>query len=308
MLLQYNPFMYGRWGFAPRIPVLVGMLRHQRPRPLIAMLVHEPFVPMLNWRWTIMGLWQRMQLEAIRLNCDVTFAAVEQWARRLALRRPRRPCFILPVGSNLPDRSASRARLRTDEQMDEGTVVAVFGTTHPSRLLGPIVLAVNALAGRGHDVVLLNLGDPAPRLEGLDKKVRVKQPGSLSQESIAEWLSTADVFLAPFVDGVSTRRTTLMAALQHGLPIIGTNGQHTDTVLRDATAAMKLVPPNRAELFREAAVRVIESPEERARMAKGARALYFEHFDWPVVARRLESVLATYFYKRRSVISHRVDR
>src|SRR5882724_8511675 len=61
VVLQYNPFMYGRWGFAPWLPVALGRLRSKSAGVCVALMVHEPYVPMVNWRWTLMGLWQRCQ-------------------------------------------------------------------------------------------------------------------------------------------------------------------------------------------------------------------------------------------------------
>ena len=65
VLVQYNPFSYGRWGFAPWLVALTWALRLRRREPRIALMVHEPYVPMITWRSTVMGLWQRAQLRLL---------------------------------------------------------------------------------------------------------------------------------------------------------------------------------------------------------------------------------------------------
>jgi hypothetical protein len=83
--LQYSPFCFARWGFAPWLPMFFLALRFSPRRPIIAVIVHEPYVPMISWRWTLMGLWQRLQLAAIRLSADIVFTSIYSWARKFAV-------------------------------------------------------------------------------------------------------------------------------------------------------------------------------------------------------------------------------
>jgi glycosyltransferase involved in cell wall biosynthesis len=292
VVVQYNPFMYGRWGFAPWLPA--ALLRTRRKRRLleIALMVHEPYVPMVNWRWTLMSLWQRSQLLALHVLADVVFASIDTWATMLARLRPRRPSHHLPVGSNLPDLRARRVEARASlGATDETVVLATFGTAHPSRQLDYVVEAANAVAESGIPTIVQNLGAGAPALHGIQRTVRVSQPGYQSPAVLAERLSATDLFLAPFVDGVSTRRTTVMAALQHGLPIVGTDGHLTDRLFHSSSRALELLPVARRDLFAEMALRLASRPEERAKLGLAARELYANHFEWAVIAARLQACL-----------------
>jgi glycosyltransferase involved in cell wall biosynthesis len=204
-------------------------------------MVHEPFVPMVNWRWTLMGIWQRLQLMALRFSADMVFASIEAWAAHFGAAWPGRPTYHLPVGSNLPDRRSFRDRKRLSIGVEGAIVLATFGQNHPGRLWHCVVEASNALVESGRKVVLLNLGADVPRLVGLHRDVVVHTPGYISGDKVARWLSAADIYLAPLADGASTRRTTLMAAMQHGLAIVATDGSLTDTILR-TSGALRLVP------------------------------------------------------------------
>jgi glycosyltransferase involved in cell wall biosynthesis len=288
VVLQYNPFMYGRWGFAPWLPLLLARARRSPRPPRIGLMIHETYIPALTFRSGVMSLWQRMQLRALRAGADVVMASIELWANRLRATRPAKDTFHVPVSSNLPDRSVFREEERARAAIGETTiVVATIGSDHPSLLREYVVAALNDLAGRHFDVVFLNLGAGAPAPRGLSERIEVRTPGLVSAEELALMLATADIFLAPFVDGVSTRRTSLMAALQHGLAVVGTEGPLTDGIFRREQIALVLTPVGRVSLFADAVVRLAESEGERRALGMAGRELYEREFDWPVLSSRL---------------------
>jgi glycosyltransferase involved in cell wall biosynthesis len=150
-----------------------------------------------------------------------------------------------------------------------------------------VMRSAEAVARSGRPVLVLNLGSgPDDENEG---PVRVHTPGFLDDESVARLLSTVDVFLAPYEDGVSTRRTTVMAALQHELAVVGTDGPFTDGLLRDAQDALRLVPPER---FADAVEALAARAEDRRTLGLRGRELYESRFDWPVIADRVLEIVA----------------
>jgi glycosyltransferase involved in cell wall biosynthesis len=287
IFLAYNPFSYGRWGFAPRLCLQALRLRVARRAPRFWLIVHEPFVPMINWRWTIMGVWQRIQLWTLSACAEAVLVTTEGWRPRVHPRRARRPIGTLPVGSNLPDMRAERENTRGSHGWTrEEVVVAAFGTADPARLTSHIASAANGIARAGLPVTVLNLGAGAPPIPRLDASISCLTFGELPERSLAGHLAAADIFLAPFADGVSTRRTTVMAALQHGLAVVGTSGANTDRELL-ASAAVILAPVEDPEAFAEAALLLALDRSHRERQRVLARELFERRFDWPVIARRL---------------------
>jgi glycosyltransferase involved in cell wall biosynthesis len=302
VVVQYNPFMYGRWGFAPWLPLGLWRLRKTKSSGRIAVMVHEPYVPMVNWRWTLMGVWQRCQLAASLWGAHVAFASIEAWSESLA-RLPFAPAtFHLPVGSNLPDARAARRDERARLQLgDDGLIVAAFSTGLAGRVVSYVVSAVNAIARTGREVILLNLGAGAPSLcESISKEVRLVEPGRLPPDRLAERLASADLFLAPFVDGVSSRRTTVMAALQHGVAVVGTRGVLTDELFI-TSQSLKLIGVDDEAGFAAAAVRLASNYDERARLGEAGRKLYEHRFDWPIVARELVRHLTAESHEQAAV-------
>ena len=293
LMLQYNPFLCGRYGFAPWLVWKLAKLRLRRRRPKIALMVHEPYVPMSGWRWTVMGLWQRAQLAMLRMSSDVVFASIEAWAERLDRQSPSRPTTHLPVGSNLPDRRCQRKEARLLLGAADGElVIATLSSGHSSHDLGLVDAALRALTERGWECVFLALGNGARLPLGLPRGVRVERPGELPREDLAARLAAADIFMAPLIDGISTRRTTAMAALQHGLAVVATDGPLTDRLFRAIPNAIGLVPVGHAGRFAGEVVRLADQPAQRASLARAGERLYYSELDWPVTARRLLSACA----------------
>jgi glycosyltransferase involved in cell wall biosynthesis len=287
ILLQYNPFNFGRWGFAPWLAVKLWRLKRSKSRPKLAVMVHEMYYPISDWKSALMGGWQRVQFFAVRVLSDVVFTSVSPWAKALRSHRPRRPVQHLPVGSNLPDMRQARAAQREQMGIGEGAIVlAAFGTGHPSRMLDYVAHAADSVASQGHETVLLNLGFNTPEVS-VDPAVRVIAPGHLDEEALSRHLAAVDIYLAPFTDGVSTRRTTLMAALQHALSVVGTDGHNTDDLLRRSTTSMRLTPVGDRDAFSRTVCELADSPDARNELGARARLLYEEEFDWSVVSTRL---------------------
>jgi glycosyltransferase involved in cell wall biosynthesis len=287
LVLEYNPFSYGRWGWAPWLPAQWARLRAGRRGPRLAVRLHEMYVPVEDVRSALMGAWQRAQLMTIVAATDVVYAVTHWWIEEYA--GSSRKFVHLPVSSNVPDRRDRRASVREELGIAEGTVaLATLGGGHPSRLVDRIRRVADRVRAAATDAVLLNLGEGGPSSGLQDCGLRTITPGPQSDDDVAGHLAAGDVFLAPFVDGVSTRRGSVMAALQHGLAVVTTAGPSTDPVFREADGrAVVLAPAGDAESFAAAAAGLAAAPERRRAVAREGRRLFEETFAWPVVARRL---------------------
>jgi glycosyltransferase involved in cell wall biosynthesis len=114
-------------------------------------------------------------------------------------------------------------------------------------------------------------------------------------------LWASDLVLLPFTDGVSTRRTTLMAALAHGRPVLGLRGDNTDSVLAAAPDALALTPVGDTVAFSRAAVELTRDPHRLRALGDAGRHLYETRFDWPVMAERVTTVLESMAPVRDSI-------
>jgi glycosyltransferase involved in cell wall biosynthesis len=278
VLVQYNPFRYGRAGFAPRMLGQAAALRRAAGAPF-AVMVHEAWIDMHDARSTAIGAYQRVQLKALLRLADVVLTSTQALAEQLGRR-----CAHVPVGSNIAPVAVTREQARARLGIGDGLVVALFGRSNPSRALDHAHAAVTALA-REQPLTVLNLGADAPPLDvaGAD----VHTPGRLTADGISLRLRASDLLLLPLTDGVSTRRTTLMAGLAHGLPVLGLRGVNTDRLLLD----LPLTPAGDPAAYALAAVALAADRRRREALGAQGQRLYATHFDWPVVARRVAAAL-----------------
>ncbi len=99
VLLQYNPFSYGRWGLNLHLPLVIRQIKRRCPGVRIAVMAHEKFVPFWDcWQFMIMTLWQRPQFALLAFDADVLLFSTEAWAEAFHAKYPRKPVLHLPVG------------------------------------------------------------------------------------------------------------------------------------------------------------------------------------------------------------------
>ncbi|HEY2326043.1 MAG TPA: glycosyltransferase [Gaiellaceae bacterium] len=298
VVLEYNPFSFGRWGFAPSLPFALARMRMARHRPAILLMLHETYAsPATTWQWRLMATWQRAQLAVLVRLSDGVLISTERW--RAALHRTAAAsATLLPVGSNVPDRRSARAQMRAHLGADAETiVVGSLMTSHPSRDISSITAALNRLVRDGRRTIYVHLGADAPPLAGVAEGIAIHAPGPLSAEELAEHLAALDIYLAPFIEGVSTRRGSLVAALQHGIAVVGTEPGEP---LLDG---LLLVPAGRPDLFAEATAALAASGERRDELGRSARQIYEQGFDWQVIASQLVVTVSRSARVRRSASS-----
>jgi hypothetical protein len=166
LLLQYNPFSYGRWGLAPYLPLVVRSIKRHLPRIKIALMVHEPFVPIESWKFAIMTTWQRWQLWMLGRSADVVLFSIGPWANRFRSWWPNKPVLHLPVSSNIPRLSISRTDACKGNDIRESTmVIGVFGTAHPSRMLNRVRDVAKEVLRYSDDTLLLCIGPDGQKVQ-----------------------------------------------------------------------------------------------------------------------------------------------
>jgi glycosyltransferase involved in cell wall biosynthesis len=91
-------------------------------------------------------------------------------------------------------------------------------------------------------------------------------------------LQCCDLFVQPYPDGLSTRRTTMMALLQHGRPVVTNVGSRTEPMWSDSDA-VRLVPSADPSLLADAVTTLLDDRAALVRMSAQARMAYESRFD-----------------------------
>ena len=134
-----------------------------------------------------------------------------------------------------------------------------------------------------HNATLLLLGHGSERMRAAliehnpTLANRVHATGSLSADDLSHHLLACDLMLQPYIDGVSSRRTSTMTALAHGVPVVTTEGKFTEPLWR-ASDAVALAPGQDVDELVRSAARLLHDAIARQRLTTAAKKLYEEHF------------------------------
>jgi len=289
VLLQYNPFAYGKWGLNLDLPAAMQKIKKASPKTKFALMVHEPFVPILDIKHAVMTTWQRWQLLRLGQLADLVFFSIDPWARKFRKWYPGKPLVHLPVSSNIPLVAGSRDAVRSQLGISPETLVlGYFGTFHNFRMPHWVRDAARHVAPSGENALILYVG---PHTEAVTQSLGnfpTISEGRLSAEDVSLRLRAMDIYLAPFLDGVSTRRTSLISALQHGVPTVGTKGYHTDEMLsREDGKSLLLADVNDQQDFNKQVARLANDAALRETLSCNARTFFDDNFTWPRIASRM---------------------
>jgi glycosyltransferase involved in cell wall biosynthesis len=288
LVVQYNPFGFGPRGYNPwLIQVLTAIRRRTRTR--VAVMFHETYVPAWPWKFTVMRLWQWPQFVALTRLAHAIFVSSERWIGQIHACTPRAACIHLPVGSNLPRCPHSKEEARQRLGIDPETrVLGAFGSGHVSKLSQLVRVAAEAVGRRYPDTLLLSVGKGGRALRAECPGVNFRDEGPLPPEEAALRIRAMDVMLAPFIDGLSTRRGSAIAALQHGVPVCSTATPWTDRLLVDPPwAGIRLCAPDQPDAYAQNALDLIAHPPSGDEI----RQRHDTVFGWPNITGRLLAFL-----------------
>lgn len=224
IVVHYSVFALSWRGVPFFVPVMYKTLAATR-LPVVTIL-HEFVYP---WRrngirgflWAIL---QRMMLVVVVVQSEVLVVTTDIRLRWVQSRKwlPNRPVMVAPVFSNLPEvvrRSSTRKG-----------VIGVFGYGHADASRDLVLDAVGILSHTMPDIRLVLVGAPGAGsssgiawCEGAESRgIRflLEFTGVLEPLQVAECLACCEVLLFPDSAGPSTRKTTLVAMLSSGRPVI----------------------------------------------------------------------------------------
>ena len=278
LIVQYNPFSYGRRGFNPYLPAMVKNIQKQGIR--VGVMVHEPYVPVLDWKNAVMTTYQRWQLRGMVKQADAVFVSGEAWKSYIQNWTNGKTITHLPVGSNIPFHVVDRLEAREWSGIGQNTfTVGLFGSNHISLQNSFTVNAVKRMLEKGMPVQVVYIGAHGKDLKAQFQEIPFLDLGKLDADMVSTGLACMDMFATSFIDGISTRRTTVMAALEHGIPILGTKGHHTDSIfIQENNHSLILADAHNSAEFAEKALMIAESDKIRSTIGPNGSALFQKNF------------------------------
>jgi glycosyltransferase involved in cell wall biosynthesis len=126
--------------------------------------------------------------------------------------------------------------------------------------------------GSGSDEFVRLLVGAVPKIRG-----RVLGTGRISRSDAALTLSACDLMLQPYPDGVTTRRTSVMASLVNARAVVTTTGHLTEPVWAD-TGAVALIRALDNDAFVACARALLANDDDRGALAARGAQVYRERF------------------------------
>jgi glycosyltransferase involved in cell wall biosynthesis len=288
VLVQYTALSWSARGFPLRFPRVLTTLKSAGARVGVVFHDVEPFrgkrvIDRMRWHTQHHVMLQSMEF------CDAAVFTVPMknisW-----IKRPVEKGYFIPVGANLP--APRDLNPRKIDSAGGKLSVAVFGITGGESgrwEMEQIVEAVRFAATRAGNLRLIVLGRNAQSAEAelrerfRDSPIELHVLGVLPGEDVMRRLSVSDALL--FVRGpISTRRSSAVAGIACGLPVIAFAGPETAAPITEAGLAF-FSPQKKGDLG-DVLLHVLKDEHYRASLAQRSWLAQRQYFSWPAIAAR----------------------
>lgn len=275
IFVQYVPQGFGMKGMNVPFARFIG-----RQRRRVWIMFHEivyPFVAGQPLRLDFLASVTRVMLHQSTRRAERAFVSTPAWEPILTRWMPSRlACEWLPI----PATAAVEGRPPVAESPRPS--VAHFGT-YGALVKRPLERIFGELIERNPEVelVLVGRGSEAFRSELSaaypGASARIRATGPATPEQIADELRRAWVTVFPFLEGATTRRTSLMSALAAGAVALTTDAWCTEWFWRKSGGVV-LVEPGQPVPTVEAIEALLADEPRRGELRRRAIALYQERF------------------------------
>ncbi|MBZ5700739.1 MAG: glycosyltransferase [Acidobacteriia bacterium] len=293
VLLQYTALAWSHRGFPLRVPRLLRLLKKSGARCAVVFHDVHPYSGSRVIDVVRQSVQRRVMRETFRL-ADLAFFTVLPETLAWVPDQPHKALFI-PVGANFP--APERFWSSAEKDPAAPLSVAVFGVTggaHIAREARVIAQAVRFAAPQTGRLRLVVLGRHSQEARGafereLDaSRIELQTLGVLPAEDVARTLAQADVLL--FARGqISTRRSSALAGIACGLPVVAYSGPDTTAPITEA--GVVLVKESDSEGLAAALERVLGDARLRGVLRQRSRCAQQNYFSWSAIAARYAAAL-----------------
>jgi glycosyltransferase involved in cell wall biosynthesis len=291
VILQYTCWLYSPKGFSlALIPFWQQCSQHFQT----ILVVHETYYWYLKYPGTwFKGIIQQYVLQQLVRHSDQVCCSSEAYIQQLSrYTQKQNKIHQLPIPSNIPPQPFSiqeRMELRqslgiTPEQRQVLTLFGCYASIQQSWL----TQLDRRLQALGKSVAWLLIGD-AKKID-LPLYNPIIRPGFLDAVSLSHHIQISDLMLLPHEFGISAKRTSLMAGLEHGIPVIGTKGRLTDGFFADIKS-VSLVSDRDYPAFEVEVLNFLDQPSSLSDLVISGQDYYAKHLSWAVVAKTLATFL-----------------
>jgi glycosyltransferase involved in cell wall biosynthesis len=297
LLVQWVPHGYGFR--AMNLRFCLWLWTRARRGDQVEVMVHEPYLAFWEgtWRQTAAAGVHRLMTGVLLRAAHRVWVAIPAWEtmwRPYTIGRDVRFSW-LPVPSGLSQPATDDViAVRTELGADRVPLVGHLGTYGTpvagllKQLLPDLLRELEGtrilLMGVGSETFRAAFAEAFPQYEG-----RVMATGVLPRSRLAAHVAACDLLVQPYPDGVSSRRTTAMAGLHLGVPIVTTTGRLTEPFWEMSNAVRVSQVGDCADIIENVRL-LLANPDERRQLIETARQFYERMFDLSRTVAELRSV------------------
>jgi glycosyltransferase involved in cell wall biosynthesis len=285
LLVQWVPHGYG-WR-AMNVAFCFWVLMRALRGDSIEIMLHEAFLAFRkdSWRQSFAAAVQRFMTVILLASTRQVWISSPSWEAKIrpyCLKRNIRFTW-LPVPSTIPVVATADSVVEIRGRYAPGSELLLghFGTygrltTDMLEEIVPAVLSGNQnckllLIGANSDSYRKTFASRFPELAS-----RVFATGEADAKSVSRSLMACDVLIQPYPEGVTARRTTCLAALAHGKPVVTTLGEMTEDFWQ--TTPQPLAFGGTCVEAVEVATRLLNDQAELQNLGERAKKYYRENF------------------------------
>ena len=290
VLVQWVPTAFG-WRM---LNLPFALMLFALPGRRIDLYVHET-----GWeistrettRRALAGVVHRLMTWLAARSARRAFVTIPAWQSRLRFLGARGlppdvEATWVPIPSNVPDHAdaarVAELRRRLLAGGRQRVVVGHFGTfgRYHMGLMPHVVTRIldesgdrkMLLVGRGGGALRDAIVATRPELA-----TRIVATGGLAPEEVSAHLAACDVLVQPYDDGASSRRSSLMAGVALGRPVIANRGSSTEDIWA-SERAIHLTESAAPHALAGALTKLLADAALRDRLSDAARRLHTERF------------------------------
>lgn len=296
--IQYAPNFYGPMSFA--VNLVPWLLAGSGCRTIVTF--HEIYAPRLKgFKNRLLALYDHIRDTVLLAGSSAAILTVPNRLDRLGKWFPwlRSRLRAIPVGTGVQvtpmtadKRNTERARFGLDP---DDFLIGSFGSMHVDRHYDTLFRVLRSMIERYSQLRIVLIGayqtDHAyyrflkKWIADLNLEAYIIWTGYGTEEEISRWLAMLDLYVMTDVRGASGRKSSLITAIAHGLPVISTRGKDTPPEFVDNENTVLIDVDDEAALSHHIECLLHESGK-RDRLREGAHRLFASCYAWDSIAQK----------------------
>jgi len=286
LLIQWVPYLYAkRAGLNFSFPSVIRTLK-KLIKVQVHLYCHELYYPNLaDLKSKVLHYSHKWILKQMIEQSELVLTSTDSFKKEIDALWPafQKKTHWIPVSSNI-----NRKISITPKTPSKKVRIGLFGTFHPSKRVDLVLNSLfQAIQPKKEAYEIHYIGASEDEIKTLLTKEDFTHlssflvcTGFLKNSEVDQALQELDGFIAYFMDGLSSRRGSFLAALERGIPSISTTGQYTDSIFLNVPGLHLLSPEERA--FQKGLHDLIQNgwPRSDAHFRNSLSLFYNDSFSW----------------------------